>query len=141
MEIVQKSLSYSDVLSILKKGDEDFSPSLSTSLDIEQYALKLSTFANFILLQEDSCYEGCIAYYKNNEGRFIYISHFWVSGDLQGLGYGKQMLMSLIDSCNGFYDEIRLEVVKSNPAASFYLKQGFYFSEDRGSKELLCLTI
>lgn len=140
MKIIQSSLSYDDVLSILIAGDGDFSPSLTSALDIEQYALKLSKFAKFVLLQDDSDYKGCIAYYENKEGNFIYITHYWVSRELQGQDYGKRLfheMLEIVDSC---FSEIRLEVVKGNPAFLFYLKQGFRSVEDRGEKELLSLA-
>lgn len=141
MEIVHSKLPYFDVMSILMKGDVDFNPSLTSSLDIEQYAMKLSQYADFILLQDETETLGCIAYYKNEQERFIYISHFWVSGILQGKGYGKLLLGKLCDMVVGTFCEIRLEVLKTNPALFFYQKQGFLSVEDRGSKFLMCLLI
>lgn len=141
MKIVSQSLSYGEVLALLKKGNGDFSPSLDSSLDLEQYAQKLSKNADFVLLQDGIDYKGCIAYYKNAEGKFVFITHFWVSRELQGHGYGKQMLTSLIDSFNESYNEIRLEVVKKNTALYFYKKQGFNVVEDHFDKLLMCLVV
>lgn len=141
MEIVQTKLPYSDVLAILKKGDKDFNPSLTSSLNVEKYAMKLSEYADFILLQEGKELFGCIAFYKNQEEKFIYISHYWVSGMMQGKGYGKLLLNKLCEIAIVNYREIRLEVFKNNPAYLFYQKQGFAKGEDRGSKDLLYLLM
>ena len=138
---MQVKLPYSDVLDILLKGDMDFCPSLTSSLDVDQYAKKLSVFADFILLQKASEFLGCIAYYKNIDGNFLYISHYWVSRQLQGHGYGVLMLRKLIEVASKDYQEIRLEVLKSNPAKLFYQKQGFQVGEDRGTRVLMSLRM
>ena len=141
MEVVHAKLSFQDVYSLLMNGNDDFSPSLTRVLDVDSYALKLSRFAEFLILGEAGDKYGCIAYYANEAGKFIYISHYWVSSKLQGQGYGKLLLNRLIDAFKNNYKEIRLEVVKSNSAIFFYQKQGFSVIEDRGHKALLCLPL
>ena len=141
VRILQGKLSYSDVLTILLKGNQDFSPTLTSLLDVKLYAKKLSVFADFMLLEEASEFLGCIAYYKNSEGHFIYVSHCWVSHQLQGQGYGALMLRKLREMTPISYYEIRLEVLKTNPAKLFYQKQGFHIKEDRGDKLLLSLKM
>lgn len=141
MRVYDSRLSQEQVYRLLLLGDNDFVPSIHESIDIEAYAGKLSKFASFILVEEDDDIRGCIAYYKNLEGNFIYISHFWVSSLYQRRHYGSRMLETLIASYRDEYHEIRLEVVKSNPAYLFYLTHGFCVKEDRGHKYLLLLKL
>ena len=141
MNIIQTNLNLSEVVNLLLLGDEDFSPSLSSCLDVRAYAEKLSSNAYFIILEDVDEIKGCVAYYKNLEGNFIYISHFWVSSLCQRKHYGSMMLETLINSNRNEYHEIRLEVVKLNPAYFFYASHGFQIEEDRGNKYLLSLVI
>ena len=141
MRIISSKLYFQEVLQILNQGENDFHPPLSQSIDIVSYADKLSTYADFVTIWDGDSIVGCIAYYSNDKGKYIYISHFWVNGKFQHRHYGQRMLEALIDSNSKKYNEIRLEVVKDNPAFFFYQKKGFVIQEDRGSKLLLVLSL
>jgi len=141
IRIRQSKLSFEETYEILQKGDADFDPPLSAVLDIEKYARKLSEFAHFILLKEHLQLRGCIAYYLNEEGRFVYISHYWVDTDLQRLHYGSRMLQELVSINGDYYQEILVEVTKNNPALRFYLNNGFSIKENRTEKYLLSLLM
>lgn len=141
MRICKSKLTFEDVYAILQKGDADFDPPFSSVVDIDKYARKLSEFANFILLEDGRQINGCIAYYLNEEGRFVYISHFWIDSNLQCLHYGSQMLEELVILYGDCYHEIRLEVTKGNPALEFYIKKGFSIKEARTDKYLLLLSL
>ena len=78
MTIISTKLSFQVILDLLKRGDDDFNPSLTQSVDILSYAEKLSKYANFVIVKECDTIVGCIAFYINDEGRFIYISHYWI---------------------------------------------------------------
>lgn len=141
MTIISTKLSFQVILDLLKRGDDDFNPSLTQSVDILSYAEKLSKYANFVIVKECGTIVGCIAFYINDEGRFIYISHYWVSSKYQHNHYGQRMLETLIADNKIKYNEIRLEVIKDNPAFLFYKKNGFEIQEDRGNKYLLTLLL
>ena len=141
MQIRQSRLSYKEVYNILQKGDLDFNPPLSSVLDIDKYAQKLSEFANFLLLEDKEQIYGCIAYYLNEEGRFVYISHYWIDAGIQRQGYGERMLQELRSLYKERYQEVRLEVAKKNPALFFYLREGFSMVEDRIDKFLVSLSL
>lgn len=141
IRIRQSKLSFEETYEILQKGDADFDPPLSAVLDIEKYARKLSELAYFLLLEDDNQVRGCIAYYLNEEGRFVYISHYWVDAGVQRLHYGSRMLQELVFINGDYYQEILLEVTKSNPALRFYLNNGFTIKENRTEKYLLSLLL
>jgi len=135
-------LSQNEVLRILQDSDKDFNTPLSCNLDLFKYANKLSENANFILLKEGNNIIGCIAYYLNNDGQFVYIPYFWVNKINQRSGCGHYLLDSLIKSLPEKYTEIKLEVAKDNfKAFSFYNKNGFKIVEDREKKYLLSKKI
>lgn len=141
MTIISTKLSFQVILEFLRRGDDDFHPSLSQSIDILSYAKKLSKYANFVIVKEGDTIVGCIAYYTNNEERFIYISHYWVSSKYQHNHYGQKMLETLIADDKVKYNEVRLEVLKDNPAFLFYKKNGFEIKENRENKYLLALSL
>lgn len=141
MHIITSKLQFQEVLNILKQGENDFHPPLSQSIELVTYAEKLSTYANFVTVRDENTIVGCIAYYNNDDGKFIYISHYWVNGEYQHNHYGQRMLEVLIDNNRNKYNEIRLEVVKDNPAYFFYQKNGFVIHENRENKYLLTLSI
>lgn len=141
IEIRQARLSFEETYSVLIKGDKDFDPQLSSVVDLTRYAQKLSKYAFFVLLEIDQRMMGCIAYYLNEEGRFIYISHFWVSCKWQRQHLGDQMLKELTSLYDSSFWEIRLEVRKNSPAFLFYKKKGFSVIEDHGKSFLLALPL
>jgi ribosomal protein S18 acetylase RimI-like enzyme len=126
-----------DVLHLLKRGNDDFIPSIDSVVDLTNYSMKLSENAFFILAKYGDCIIGCIAFYYNHGGLFIYISHFWVSHLFQKQHIGSKMLDKLISCANGCYVDILLEVFKENSAIRFYERNGFVVKEDRGNKSLL----
>ena len=141
MQIEITELSDEEVFLILSKGDCDFSPTLSQCIDVKEYARKLSSKADFVIIKDNKEYVGCIAYYKNQHGGFVYISHYWVNSRFQGHHFGRMMLEKLIATVKDNYDEIMLEVLKDNKARYFYLNHGFMEKEDRGPKLLLALNL
>ena len=130
-----------EVLRLLIVAEKDFYPPSSLEIDLKRWAEKLSQHGYFVLTKENNKTLGLIAYYKNDEERFIYIPLFWVNSDYQRQGIGGQMLDALIKKYSGNYNDIRLEVTKTNSAYCFYLKKGFKKKEDRGKKFLMSLEL
>lgn len=131
MEIVHDiRLTYQQVSELLSQFIEAF-PSLSERVDIEQYSIKLSDNAFFILACMDRRIVGFIAYYKDYVQKVVYIPLIAVDGSFRGKGIGGTMLDVLFES-NVFISFIRLEVLKNNKRAfRFYMQQGFSVIEDR----------
>ena len=131
MEIVHDiRLTYQQVSELLSQFIEAF-PTLSERLDIDQYSIKLSDNAFFILARMDRRIVGFIAYYKDFVQRVVYIPLIGVDSSFRGKGIGGAMLDVLFKS-SVFISFIRLEVLKNNKRAfRFYIQQGFSVIEDR----------
>lgn len=131
-----------DIVRLLHFGDEDFCPHLSKIVNIEEYAEKLSKYAEFSIIGSGSNILGWMAYYKNNPGKFIYISHFWVNRLCQKKGYGKYLLDKMIQDDGDGYNEVRVEIYKEDEGALiFYDKNGFKLKEDKSDRVLLSRII
>lgn len=137
------SLSPVEALNLLKQCSPQFNPPLNASMDLEQYANKLSQFASFLTYSVSDKIIGFIAFYPNQLTSIAYIPLVWVDERFRGNGIAKAMFLTFFDHCKsaGFrYSE--LEVLKNNTAAvSLYHQLGYKFREDHQSKNLLRATI
>lgn len=130
------------IVHLLHFGDEDFCPHLSKIVNIEEYAEKLSKYAEFSVIGSGSNILGWMAFYKNNPGKFIYITHFWVNRLCQKKGYGKYLLDKMIQDDGDGYHEVCVEIYKEDEGALvFYYKNGFKLKEDRTDRVLLSRII
>lgn len=131
-----------EIVQLLHFGNEDFCPHLSKIVDIEAYAEKLRQYAEFLIIGTPSNILGWMAYYKNEPGKFLYITHFWVNRFCQKRGYGKYLLDKLILVDGGEYNEVCVEIYKEDVGAlTFYDKNGFKLKEDRIDRVLLSRNI
>lgn len=132
-------LSFDEVLALLNQCDNSFVPPLSSHIDLQAYARRMSDNAYFVLIKND---EGGVvaftAYYLNQEGSFAYIPEIWVADSCQRMGLGHKMINHLAQIAPDYVKAIRLEVRKNNEKAyGFYQKEGFVLAEDRDTKVLL----
>lgn len=130
------------IIPLLLRGDKDFCPHLSTIVDIEEYAEKLCSFAEFMIIGTPGDILGCLAYYKNVPNRFLYITHFWVNTLCQKKGYGKFLINKLIREEGYGFKEVCLEIYKiDEDAKRFYNNLSFKIKEDRGDRVLMTREI
>ena len=143
MEIkVGEKLSKEEVLSLLTYFDDSSEHPLHEGLNFDSYSEKLSRFAYFIITNEGDVRLGFIAYYLNEDGRFIYIPQIVVHKDGRHRGVGHMMMQTLKEKCSDLFTTIRLEVLKENiNARIFYEREGFSFEEDRAERILLACKI
>lgn len=135
---IKGKLSEKKVFDLLQYFDDSSDEPLHLNLDFITYSKKLSDFAHFILILEGDKLMSFLAYYLNDEGRFIYIPQIVVHKDGRHQGLGHQMMSLLVEQYRGRYDCILLEVLKSNAnALAFYQREGFEIKEDRNEKYLL----
>ena len=136
--LTNKRLDLTSVRNLLERFDNAFTPPLHLGLDFEQYSTKLSENAHFILAEQDNQPIGFIAYYLNEEGKFIYVPFTAVHPTGRHKHIGHTMFSYLKGLLGDSYQFIRLEVLKNNVnARRFYEREGFCISEDRGEKFLL----
>lgn len=139
---VGERISKEEVLSLLAYFDNSSDHPLHEGLDFDSYSEKLSKFAYFVIASDDSSRLGFIAYYLNEDGRFVYIPQIVVHKDGRHKGIGHKMLQALKDSYSDSFANIRLEVLKDNMnAKKFYEREGFTFEEDRAERLLLACKI
>lgn len=138
IDYIKTTLDLESVHTLLQKCDEEFVPPLSQTMNLKQYAQKLSEFAQFVLALDKGEAAGFVAYYLNDEGHFIYVPLIWVSREHQRKGVGQKLIAQLSDLSLIGYSSILLEVLKTNTTAlAFYKKELFEEEEDRGDKFLL----
>ena len=138
IDYIRATLDLEAVHTLLQKCDEEFVPPLSQTMNLKQYAQKLSDFAQFVIALDNGSEAGFVAYYLNDEGHFIYVPLIWVSSEHQRKGIGQKLIAQLSDLSLIGYSSILLEVLKTNTTAlAFYNKELFEEEEDRGDKFLL----
>lgn len=142
MKIIQKRLSHNDALNLLEYSSDFYIPKLSSEVDLEVFAKKLSRHANFLLCELGESICGYTAYYVNPNAKQIYITLICVDPAFQQRGLGRLMLKYLVDNYTNKALSIALEVVKyNNIALNFYKHEGFVIIEDRGNRFLMQLSI
>ena len=131
----------SDVLKLIRSFSEEFS-TLSSRVELSEYAAKLAENASVIAMQNDKECIGMAAVYMNDVNtKTAYISLIGIKEIYQGNGYGKLLLDFLIaEAKKAEMEKIRLEVDGINKKAqSFYFKCGFEIEShsDRNSMFLV----
>lgn len=108
------------------RTDNAFDVPLSQKVNIEEYTLKLYTYAEFFVCYDDDSIVGMICCYMNRPPKG-YISHVCVSPDYQGRGVFKMLYSSLRNRClEKSITEISLEVGCQNFKAQLaYVRIGF----------------
>lgn len=135
-----EKLSQQEVFDLLVTCNNSFTPPLSKNIPytLEEYAERLATYADFVLVKEFGNIAGFLAYYTNTEGGFVYIPQIWVSDEYQRRGIGANMMEKLINYAPSYIKKIRLEVRRNNvKAVNFYKKSGFVLIEEENNKYLL----
>jgi ribosomal protein S18 acetylase RimI-like enzyme len=95
-------------------GDE-FTRALKKTVQIDDYARKLSQLSNMNGMYIDQDLVGLVAYYQNIEIKELFISHVGVVPNWQKNGFAVELVNSVISESSGF--RIRLEVAQENFAA------------------------
>jgi ribosomal protein S18 acetylase RimI-like enzyme len=133
--------SIDQIRSHLREVDECFIPSLSTKVDIEAYAEKISRNADTIEAWQGNHLVGVVAVYLNDADRITaYITNVSVAPSLCGSGVADKMMYECFDLAeNRGFQEIILEVnIDNQRAINFYIKNGFV--EDRRTPESIFMV-
>lgn len=139
MRILEVKYQLEETLELLNEFDMEFSPHLSSYVDIKEYAEKLSRYANFLIAEEQCRVIGHLAFYKNQNVMELYITSFCVSITHRSRGVGKKLLNYLCNiGLSEGYTNISLEVHKNNKNAfGFYKKMQFEISQVRSETILM----
>ena len=122
-------LSFEQVRQFLWETDNEFSTPLSSKVNIDDYAKKLSDFSHFAYCVDGDQIIGMISCYTNNPP-VGYISNVCVKSEYQNKGIFSVMFSILIDSLKDLEIKIlKLEVDDNNAKAQdVYLRKGFSVS-------------
>ena len=126
MNIKFGCLDFDKVLKFLIDTDNEFQSPLSTKVNLEEYARKLSAFSSFAYCEEDGDIAGMISCYTNSPPSG-YISNVCIKKKHQGKGLFSQMFSVLLQNCKSIgIGVIRLEVNNDNISAqNIYRHTGF----------------
>lgn len=132
-------LSFDEVRAFLLETDNEFPTPLSTSVNIDAYAKKLSDFSDFALCRDGQTIIGMISCYTNRPP-MGYISNVCVKKGYQRKGVFRRLFGLLTERiADKEIKTLRLEVDNDNPIAlKAYLDSGFLVKEIReGSPKVL----
>jgi len=119
--------SQNDILNHLEVCDSNFSPALSSRVDLILFSNKI--FKNGITFEAwiDNKLIGLIAAYFNFENMNSFITHISIDNKFMGFGISSKLMIECIKySRDKSFIEIKLEVFKNNlTAISLYKKHDF----------------
>lgn len=130
-----ENLSYDLVNELINALDEQFAKRLQQVVNLDDYSIKLSNNASFVVAVCDCEYVGMIAYYFNeNKGEF-YIPYLCVRSSYRKLGVADLMMDKICFEADKKGYNISLEVRKDNVSAiKLYEKYGFKVSHGNDIK-------
>lgn len=131
-----------EVLQHLKACDDAFMPPLSSRVELQAYALKISDKAHRFEAWQDVEMVGLIAAYCNDpEKQTAFITSVSVAPSCHGMGIASQLMEQCIRKLKTHsFKRLQLEVASNNlPAIRLYQKFGF--SHDRAQDAALTMTL
>ncbi len=135
-------LTFEEVREFLLETDKEFPTPLSTHVDIDVYAKKLSDFSDFSICRDGDDIVGMISCYTN-QPPIGYISNVCIKKRYQGKSIFSSMFSLLtVHMKEKEIDVLRLEVDSLNEKAkSIYFRQGFRILDVRSDTNKLFLEL
>ncbi len=132
---VKEELSVDFIKNLIHSVNDQFIPSLSTTVNILEYSKKLQKSANCILLEENGNILAFIFFYFiNNNKTSLYIT--LICSIKKGMG--EKIYLELINRL--LPNSIKLEVFRENHSAiAFYKKLGFVKEGEKSNEKKLFL--
>lgn len=117
---------------LLKNIDNDFIPSLSSKINIEEYSKKIFNKATIFSTNKKGELIAFIAFYCNEELKVAYCTMIAVRKNEQNSGIGTNLIKSSIDYLKKKnFNSLTLEIYKTNiKAIDFYKKLGFKIEDE-----------
>ena len=129
-----------DLYLFLTKCDKQFSPFLSTRVNLKEYSKKLFLNSTMVHVKKNTDIIGLVAFYvnKNSQG-YAFISLICVLNEYVGNGIGSRLMekcTTLVKNEN--FNSIKLEVDTLNlQAITFYQKCGFFIEDHKQNSYLM----
>lgn len=137
-------LSFEETRAFLLETNTEYPTPLSSKVDIESYAKKLSEYSDFSICMNEKGIIGMISCYTNRPP-IGFISNVCVMDKFQGKGVFSHMFKNLISHVKDLgIRTLRLEVdINNERAQSIYIRHGFNMVETNinSSKLLMELMI
>ena len=129
------------LLLFLNKVDKDFSPPLSSKVDLKDYILKIQEKAELITEEQNGLIRGLVILYCNDfETKIAYISLVGVLPEFRGMGIAKICMSQAINVAKEKGMK-RIMIHSNNPVAvKIYNDLGFHIIED-GDRKLMSLSL
>ena len=134
--------SLEDIRGFFYRTDSIFDIPLSEKVNIEEYTLKLYTYADFFVCYDDDRIVGMICCYMNRPPE-AFISHVCVSSEYQGKGIFKTLFNYVVDqSLEKQFTKILLEVSKLNKKAqTIYCGLDFVVMQQKDNSYIMKKTL
>lgn len=118
---------FQSLYNLLKRVDSDFSPSLSSRVNLEQYALKLLKISTVFGVSKQSKLVGAIAVYMNDlDNKIAYCPFISILPNSRGQGFSQLLLeLAIVELKSKQFNKLSLTVRADNPARYLYKKVGF----------------
>jgi ribosomal protein S18 acetylase RimI-like enzyme len=129
VDIVIRHLTESEIYDYISVNDQIFIPSLSSRLEIKNFAVKLNKYAVHFCATEKERLVGFTGCYFNDPAKKTgFISTLSVVSEIQGKKVAGRLLKSVINyGIINEFKQIRLHVYISNlPAIRLYSGHGFF---------------
>ncbi|MFH5886169.1 GNAT family N-acetyltransferase [Halalkalibaculum sp. DA3122] len=133
IEIVDKSaIKRKDVLEVLEKLDDHYTPPISSLVDLTTYAGKIVQNAEILFIKSGTKTVGMSAVYCNDYDNYTaFITTIGMIKEYQGQGLGKKLLEKSIELARSEgMREIKLEVHKDNISAINFYKRNYFIVKD-----------
>lgn len=120
---------FRDFFQFLVSVDGDFTPYLSSRIDLNVYAKKLKALASInAFIDDNGDFQAFVAYYLNENSSSAYVTFLSVSPKQRGQGLSKGLLEKCIETCKvKKIKKISLEVSPCNMIAiRLYRSFGFH---------------
>ncbi|MBB1368460.1 GNAT family N-acetyltransferase [Pseudoalteromonas sp. SR44-5] len=117
----------SSFFKLLNQVDDDFSPTLSSRVDLEQYALKLLKVATVFGVYKKNQLVGAIAVYMNDlDSKVAYCPFIAILSNSRGQGFSQLLLeIAIAELKSKQFNSLSLTVRADSPASHLYKKVGF----------------
>lgn len=116
-----------DILNVLKEVDSYFVPTLSSRVDLSDFAKKITTYATLFLAISDERIIGYNAVYINFESKIAYATSLAVLPRYQTFGLiGVKLVQQAIEYAKNYTSSYELCIRGDNQSMlNWYLRKGF----------------
>lgn len=135
----QDQASVDEVFALLTACDQDYVPSLSSRVSLNEYASKIVSKAVRFEAWIGQCLVGLVAAYCNDTAKTAFVTNVSVEPRFRGAGLGGELVASCVSYCGACgMRQITLSVNHTSSAAiALYQRHGFQVTIHEGDEMLM----